>query len=372
MKILKCCGSYSLGGIEIYIIRTIEVLLKHGHEVHFACPYGSSLHKKALGLGISVFPLMEHGIRRLKAVFRLKEIIRENNYSIIHTHLSNDLWTIVPAISFSGVNSRLILSKCMASGISKKDLFHRYLYKHVDKIIAVSSFIRENVIETCPADPSKITVINDAVSVSDFDPSMYNRNDIRKSLGFSEIDVVVGMIGRMTPGKGHDIFFNAVKLLSTKYDMVKFIVVGSASYGESEYEKKLHIMAKEMGVKEKIIFTGFSENVAYYLSAMDILAFPSKEESFGGTLLEAMAMKVTPVAFSSGGVTDIIIDGKTGLLAEKANSDDFIHKLCQLIEDNKLRKEMSEKCRERVLENFELDSNIKLVEKLYEEVSKET
>lgn len=368
MKILKTCGSYSYGGIEIYILRTIEALIENRHQVHLACPRGSMLYRKALELKMTVFPIMEKGIKRLKSIYNIGSIIRKNNYDIIHTHLSNDLWTLVSAIKISGLSPGLILSKCMSSGISKKDLFHRYLYRNVDIIIAVSSFIKANVIKTCPVSETKVVVINDAVSTDRFDPSRYNRSEIRKSLGFSENEIVIGMIGRMTPGKGHDIFFEAVKSISSKYRIVKFILVGSASYGENEFENELHSKAQEIGVKDKIIFTGFKEDVAYYLSAMDILAFPSREESFGGTLLEAMAMKVPQVAFSSGGVTDIVLHGETGLLAERGNEKDFTEKLITLIENEALRKAMAEKCRKIVMENFEMSSNIRKVESLYEQI----
>jgi glycosyltransferase involved in cell wall biosynthesis len=219
--------------------------------------------------------------------------------------------------------------------------------------------------ETCPVSEDKIIVIPDAVSVNDLNPDKYDRDIIRSEMGFSEKDTVIGLIGRMTPGKGHEIFFECVKLISQVISNVKFMVVGAASYGESEYEKKLMDFAESMKIKDKILFTGYRENIPYYLSAIDILAFPSHRESFGGTVLEAMAMKVPVVAFASGGVKELIFDNYTGILVPSISVKEFTNALLTLINNRELCRRLGNNAREVVKNKFEINSNMLIFNELY-------
>jgi glycosyltransferase involved in cell wall biosynthesis len=368
MKILKSCGSPSWGGIEIYILRTITELTEMGHDVAVLCLPDSEIFRSAQKQGINFIPILRKGAKRSGEIFQLKRFIENNDFDIVHTHLSNDLWSLVPALNISGKKTPLILTKCMASGVKKKDIFHRYLYKRVAKITAVSKYIKKNVIETCPFPPEKVVVIPDAISLSKWDPLQYDKAQSKTELGFHKNDIVIGIIGRISPGKGHEIFFETVKRIIEKEntDNIRFMVVGAASPGEKYYEERILKAAEELGVKDKITFEGFRDNIPFYLSAMDILAFPSNEESFGGTVLEAMAMKVPVAAFDSGGVPDIIINGETGLLTERNNVIDFTDALLKLIKDQELRKKLANAGRKRVEDHFDLRSNMNRFVELYE------
>lgn len=368
MKILKSCGSPSWGGIEIYILRTIAELTEMGHEAAVLCLEDSEISRSAQKQGINFIPILQKGAKRTGEVFQLKRFIENNDFDIVHTHLSNDLWSLVPALNTSGKKTPLILTKCMASGVKKKDIFHRYLYKRVAKITAVSEYIRKNVIETCPVPPERVIVIPDAISLSKWDPLQFDKVKSKTELGFHKNDIVIGMIGRISPGKGHEIFFETVKRIMEKEntDNIRFMVVGTASPGEKNYEEKILTAAEELGVKDKIIFTGFRDNIPFYLSAMDILAFPSNEESFGGTVLEAMAMKVPVAAFDSGGVPDIIINGETGLLAARNNISEFTDALLKLIKDQELRSRFSDAGRKRARDHFEMRTIMNRFVELYE------
>jgi glycosyltransferase involved in cell wall biosynthesis len=367
MKILKSCGSPSWGGLEIYIIRTVEKLMELGHDVSIACLPNSNIENQAREKGIKVLPVIHKGFRRLKSIFKLKKFLSQNNIDVIHTHLSNDLWVLVPALKLSGSKAKLTLSKGLESGVSKKDLFHRFLYNRVDKIIAVSNFIKSNVLKTCPVDESRVMVIPDAIQLEKYNPDLFDKKNVKKELGFDESQIIIGMVGRMSPGKGHEILFESARRLmnSDWKNKIKFLVVGGASFGEEDYEKKLLADAEKYGLKEIMEFTGFQSNTPYYLSAMDILAFPSNEESFGGTLLEAMAMKLPVAASDSGGVPDIVINGVTGLLIPRNNPDALTKALIQLIENKELRDTMGNNGRKRVEQHFEMTENIKLFEKIY-------
>jgi glycosyltransferase involved in cell wall biosynthesis len=367
MKVLKSCGSPSWGGIEIYILRTIEALNQHSDDVPILCLPDSNIQKNARENGITILPILSKGAGRLGSILKLKKYLKENNTDVIHTHLSNDLWILVPALKLAGSKAKLILSKGMESGVNKKDIFHRLLYDRVDCVVPVSDFIKKNVIATCPVGEDKMKVIHDGIQLEKFNPDLFNKNEIRKQLGFNESTIIIGMVGRMSPGKGHEIFFRSAKMIidSGLKDRVNFLVVGSASFGEVEYEKKLHTEAESLGLKEVITFAGHQSNIPYYLSAIDILAFPSNDESFGGTLLEAMAMKLPVAASNSGAVPEIVIDGETGLLVPRNDAAALTEAFIKLIKDEKLRSTLGANGRKRAEQHFDMKEYIRKFEELY-------
>jgi glycosyltransferase involved in cell wall biosynthesis len=367
--ILKSCGTRSWGGLEIYMLRTIDELNKIGQKASLLCMPNSALQKNANIRKITTFPILNKGIGRISSILKLKNIIKTQQVDVIHTHLSNDLWILVPAIKLSGRKTKLILTKGMASGVNKKDIFHRYLYKKVDRIIAVSNFLKKNVLETCPVNESKVEVINDAVSLEKFNPELYDKDKVRGELGLDTSSVVIGMVGRMSPGKGYETLFESAKMIMGNYPdkNIKFLVVGAASFGEDKYEKELMNIVKENKLEQIIKFAGFQDDIAYFYSAMDILAFPSNEESFGGTLLEAMAMKLPVAASDSGGVPDIVINNETGFLVPRNNPTALTGGLMKLVNDEKLRITLGSNCRKRVEEHFEMTKNMKIFEKIYGE-----
>jgi glycosyltransferase involved in cell wall biosynthesis len=317
--------------------------------------------------GSQVSSIIEKGIWQNHLNSKLSRWLRKNPVDVIHTHLSNDLWVLVPALRLSGSEARLILSKCMESGVSKKDLFHRFLYNRVDETVAVSNFIKSNVLKTCPVTDEQITVVPDAIQLEKFSPDKYDSSAIKTTLGINPGTFVIGMIGRMTPGKGYEILFDAAAKISNSplKDKIKFLVVGAASHGEEEYEKKLMNLVQEKNIGAIMQFCGFQSDIPKYLAAMDLLVFPSNEESFGGTVLEAMAMRVPVIASNSGGVPDIIINNETGLLVERNSLAALVDAINRLYNDKDLRETFANAGRKRVEEHFEMNKNMKLFERLY-------
>jgi glycosyltransferase involved in cell wall biosynthesis len=245
----------------------------------------------------------------------------------------------------------------MASGVQKKDPFHRYLYNRIDLIFAISNYVLQSVLNTCPVPPDKVTLLHNAISLDKYDPSLYDKVEIRKELQIDLEPLVIGFVGRFTPGKGHEEFLLAAKRVKEMTPHpVKFLLVGSASYKENHYFTHIRCMADKLLSPEDIIFTGFRIDIPRMMKAMDILVFPSHEESFGNVLLEAMAMKIPIIASHSGGVPDIVIDGQTGILTPPKEFKSLANQILHLIQSPQLRVKLQENGRQRVEKYFNFDS----------------
>jgi glycosyltransferase involved in cell wall biosynthesis len=201
----------------------------------------------------------------------------------------------------------------MGSGVSKKDLFHKFLYRNVDGIFAISNYVRDGVLSSVPIDQGKIHVLPPGISLEKYDKGLYDKNSLKNKYNIPNDSIIIGMAGRMTPGKGHEEFLSAVSMLrNSSNKKVTYLVIGNASYGEEDYEKQIHRLAKKLNIEDIVRFTGFINNIPEILSALDIFVFPSHEESFGIILIEAMAMELPVIASSNAGVLDIVIHEETG------------------------------------------------------------
>ncbi|MGB9591419.1 MAG: glycosyltransferase family 4 protein, partial [Candidatus Kryptoniota bacterium] len=343
MRILKTCGSLSWGGLEMFTLQISSELKRRGHDVRILCAKGSTLGTEARKKGIDTYELLQNDRMILKAIANVRSFLKYEPFDIVHTHLSHDLWTLVPAIEFAKVPAKLFLTKEMASGVRKTDIFHRYLYSKLSAVFAISGYIRRSVLNTCPVPTDAVHIIPPGIEVDRFDPSRFNRKKIRQEFGFSEDVIIVGMAGRLTPGKGHEEFLRAAKRINEKKSGgVLFAIAGSASYGESDYEEKIRKLSIRLGLEKAVRFVGFQKNIEKFLSALDIFAFPSHEESFGLALVEAMSMKLPVIASGSAGVLDIVTDGETGILFPPKDYEALASGIMLLIENDGLRKKLGE------------------------------
>jgi glycosyltransferase involved in cell wall biosynthesis len=353
--ILIFCGSLSWGGMEIMALENAKQLLKHGFNVKFACIKNSQLYENTITAGIEIICSLKSK-KRFYNYRQVANVLKNHNIKVIHTHFSNDLWTIVPALKTKGSKAGLFLTKHLASGIVKKDLFHKFLYNRVNKILAVSNFIKKNVADTCPVPEENIILMPNGVDLNHFNISKYNKMNIRNEFGIAADKTVIGLIGRITPGKGHREFIDAIGILNkTVSGNTVYIVTGSSAIAEEHFEVEIKRLAKEKNINN-IIFTGYKNDIAKILAGLDILAFPSHEESFGITLLEAMAMNIPVIASNNAGVTDVIPSKEYGVLIPPKDSKALADAILKLIEDTELRKKLAANGRKRVEENYNIEN----------------
>ena len=190
-----------------------------------------------------------------------------------------------------------------------------------------------------------------------FSPRRYDKSRVREEFGIPENAVLVGMVGRMSPGKGHEEFLNAAKHLVESSGLnLRFMVVAAASYGEESYEPVIIDMARELGVTGTVIFTGFRKDVPRLLSCMDILTFPSHEESFGLVLIEAMAMRLPVVASRSAGVLDVVVEDETGVFSTPKDFRSLAAGISKLAWNPEMRQVYGEAARLRVARLFSLEA----------------
>ena len=371
MKILYSCLSKSWGGMEMYTLTSVRQLLSKNVHVEILCLKNSTLYNEAMQMGVVAHTIGSAGYLNLRGIFKIISLLNNKNIDLIHTQASRDLWLLVPALKLQNSKIPLVFTKQVGSFIIKKDFLHKIIYNRISVAFAISNVIRKNLVETTTLQPGKILLVHNCIEINKFNPQKTNRSVIRKEFDVANDDILIGMMARFSPGKGHEEFLLAMKKLKEKYTNLKFMIVGKASYGEEKYEKEIKLLASEL-MKQEIIFTGFRKDTADILSAMDIFVFPSHAEAFGISLIEAMAMELPTVSSNADGVLDITVDGVTGFLFENKNTNDLSEKISKLLDAKELRVKMGKTGRQRVLDKFNLEKQTETILEIYSSLISKT
>ena len=137
---------------------------------------------------------------------------------------------------------------------------------------------------------------------------------VRKKLGWVGRRVV-GVVGRLHPVKGQDVFLQAAARLPRNLADTRFLVVGGAIVGhEGAYPERLRQLVRQLGIADRVHFTGHVPDAGPYLDALDVAICPSREEAFGLAVVEALDRGIPVVASSADGPNAILAAGKNGLL----------------------------------------------------------
>ncbi len=366
MKILISCLSNSWGGMEMFTVQSAEQLINQNVDVYLFC-----LKDSKIDLNSNFIPeqkklkVKSNSYLNLKNILLVKNFLVQNDIDLIHTQFSKDLWIISPALMLIKKKIHLVLTKQLGSFVKKKDLFHRLIYKKVDKAIAISRVIKENLLQTTPLKEAKIVIIPNVVDLKKFNPSKYNREEIRNELGIASNVFVFTNIARLSPGKGQDAIIKAIIPIKDKLQDTLFFFVGEAEPSEKFYEDYLKNLVKENSLERLIKFMGFRKDIPEILSASDAFIFPSYAEAFGISLVEAMAMGLPNIVCKADGVLDIIIEEETSLVFNRDDVQKLSENILRLRLDEELRKKLSQKSLERASEFSFEKYNVRIM-KLYE------
>jgi glycosyltransferase involved in cell wall biosynthesis len=349
---------------------TTTSLQQRGHTVLLACPRGSRLSAAARDAGVEILELAVSGYVHPVAVGRLNTALWARAIDLVHCQHSRDLATVVPAVLLSGRRTPVILSKRMGSYLRKRDPLHRFTFARVARVLAVSGVIRSNVIATTPVPAARVVTIHDSVNASSFAPGAATPA-LRIEHGIRDAMPVIGMVGRFSPGKGHEDLLRAARILKERGRTFVVMVVGEASYGEEEHERYIRDLSRTLGVDDVVVFTGFRADIPSVMASFTLFAFPSHAESFGVVLIEAMAAGLPVVSTNCDGVVDIVVDGATGLFVPPGDPEALASAIERLLEDAGLRSRLGAAGRARVLSHFDLAAGIGKLEQIYEEVLEE-
>jgi glycosyltransferase involved in cell wall biosynthesis len=323
-------------------------------------------------LGLNAAVLSKKPGLRPHPILELRGFIKKGAYQLVHTHSIGSnfygrlarifckrvrLATTVHADTISTLEGALG-SRTLASLIHRLDLLMAALS---DRVLMVSQVLGEKLINR-GLDREKIVIVRSGIDLPRLEvQSPSNLQSLRSSLGIGSQERLVGTVGRLTPVKKHSLFLRAAREIVQNKDIpVKFLIVG-----DGPLRRDLEDMAIRLRIRDRVIFTGWREDLEQLYPLMDIFVLSSEMEGLPITLLEAMAYKRPVVATCVGEIPRVIQDGQSGLLVPNGDSRAMSSALLELLDDSQRCFRMGEIGRKIVEEQFTLERMYREVEKVY-------
>lgn len=364
LTIMTVCTSRAWGGMEMSFLRTTVRLRSRGHAVIPVCGPASTLLENLRKEGFAPVVADLWGKLHPRESWRLGRLVARERVDIVHCDWSRDLFTLVPALA-GAPRVPLVLQKHVGVIAGKRLWVHHVIYRRVDRVVAISDVIRANFAAMHPIDPRKVVLIHNGIDPGRFRPDAAVRARVRRELGLGPEHLVVGIVGRVTRGKGHLEFLEMAGHLADEFPAARFLIVGEPTRGEEAEGSQILARLDDRRLRDRVIVTGFRTDVADLMAAFDVFAFPSHAEAFGLALIEAMATGLPTVSSNCDGVLDIVEEGITGYMVPPRNWEELATATAGLLRDAELRSRMGHAGRERVLAHFTEDRMFRAFEDLY-------
>jgi glycosyltransferase involved in cell wall biosynthesis len=334
-----------------WLVQLARHLDRSAFELHAACFYDDGPVRGQLeSLGVRTYNLSLPCEWDLRAVWRVRQLIRSLRADLVHTHLLRaDLyggaaarWAGVPAVSTvyaigAFARARRRLSDPLLDAASAALPTH---------VIAVSEAVRRDCIERLRMNPRRVTVIHTGIEPpARIEPG--EAEHCRAEWNVSVDAPLVLTLARLSYEKGVDTLIDAATILHEGRPQARFVVLGDGP-DRSELQRRID----ERRATSVVMLAGFRQDVWPALAASDIVCLPSKSEGMPNVLLEAMAMGRPVVATAVGGIPEAVIDGQTGLLVAPADPRGLADALRRLIDDRELARRLGEAGRATVERRF--------------------
>lgn len=314
-------------------------------------------------------------VSSIKAIIQLYKIIKEEKVDIVHVH--TPIASVLGRIVAKMTGVKHIVYTVHGFYISNKLFYYieKIMAKYfTDFIFTVNKEDMEFAIKNNFIISNKIKNINSVgIDTTKFDPSnikVQEQNKLKKSLNISQDDKVVGFIGRIVREKGIMDLIHAFARVSKKIPDTKLLIVGSNDLGERDNNTKAEIdkLIERYELNEKVIFTGFRQDIPELLSIMEIFVLPSYREGMPVSLLEAMAMELPVIGTDIRGIREEIVHEECGLIYPPEDIDSLTKYLERMLSDLDSTKLMGKKARQRVINHFSQEEVLKRQIKIFKEL----
>jgi glycosyltransferase involved in cell wall biosynthesis len=354
--------------------RSLRLLLRHLDRARvtplFAGPAHGAFPAALAADGVTTLPVAFSPLRRVGAVLatvaRLARLVRAHRVDLLH---ANGPQTNVPAAlagRLTGVPVIWHARNLIAGDMRDVD---RALAPLATRIVCNAEAIRRRFAGSRGWDRS-VTIIN-SVDTREFHPGV-PRAPFRRELGVAEDGVLVGIVGRIGLGKGHEHFVEAaVRLLRGDPDRsgnAHFAIVGDPLFEEDAWRADaLRRAVKDAGAEDRIRFVGYRRDVPEVMRGLDVLVLASDAEPCGRVLFEAMASGTAIVATDSGGTPEIVRDDREGLLVPPRDPAALARAVATLAGDRALRARLGTAGVARVAAEFTIERYVALTQAVYDE-----
>jgi glycosyltransferase involved in cell wall biosynthesis len=364
-KILEAI-SEGVGGGAKHVYDVVSQL-RGEFAFSIVCPDNGPYFGKFKELGLPVFavPLTAFSPRSFR---QLLAMVKRHGIELVHVHGRKAglygrlacLFAGTPVVySFHGLHYQKhgVLLRTLSVGVE------RALGRCTDRFINVSRSEHQACLALGLLDAKRSLVICNGIDWQVFDALTVDASRVKADLGIEPWDRVVGHIAKFDIQKGQDDLAAAIPLVLEHCPRAKFLFVGDGAL-----RPQIEAQVARLGVAKHVVFTGYRDDVAMLLKAIDVIAMPSRWEGLPLALLEAMACRKPIVATRVTGNIDVVVDGVTGFLVPRGSPRALAAKIGLLLQDTRLCDEFGKRGRERVEREFSLAQMVAHMRSVYQDL----
>jgi len=322
------------------------------------CPPGSGLDSIARDAGLEVRNIKCAGDHDLSFAFRLRQLVLAEKPDIMHCH-SRRGGDFLGGLASAGTSIPAVISRRVDN--SESSLIANLRYRPFCKVIAISDAIAQ-ILRASGLDENRLVLIRSAVDTDRFSQPA-DCNAFRSEFGLRDTDIAIAVIAQLIPRKGHRYLLDALARIRGRQPQVKLII-----FGQGSLETELRERTARLGLGDTVQFAGFRQDLDDYLACIDIVVHPAMAEGLGVAALKAAAAGLPVVAFEAGGLTEGVVDGKTGFLVPPQDVESLGEAIARLADDPALRRKFGDAGRKRMQCDFSIDVMLNQHVQLYESI----
>jgi len=321
-----------------------------GHTVCLAAP-AAPLKDRAAAIGIETFGFSQRSEFSPAALWRMSRIMHIRPFDVVHFNTPK---SIIIGAAASWVNSVPVTISSRRVNFPLRSRVSAFKYNLLqDGIITVSDTIRGTLLGA-GISPGLVTVIYEGVDLAWIDGLA--PVETLKQPG----EVLIGMVAHLSQEKGHSTLLRAASSLKGRFPEARYILVG-----DGDLKGELGTLSEELGISSCVTFTGFRSDCEALMKQLDIFCLPSLSEGLSSAILAAMANSLPVVATRVGGIPELVIDKKTGLLVDPNDPEALAQALGRLLSNADLRKLYGVEGRRRIGAHFTISRKLDETERFY-------
>jgi L-malate glycosyltransferase len=305
------------------------------------------------------FPL-DVWLRNLVGGVRLRRLLRREQVAVVYS-AAKDSESIFHWARFARRSRIPIIWSCHDTNPRGLTFCKRGLDAYVDRVIAVSNHVKSALLQAGFTSPDKINVLYNGLDLKRWDAELAGSPaTLRDELGIPPEVPVIGLVGRLDPIKGQLTFLRAAALVAQTHPDALFLLVGLTRppwrfARFARYYREILKQVRSPALRGRVLWTGWRTQMPPVMASLDILVQPSSRETFGRTLIEAMATRKPVIASHVGGMPEVVADQGSGLLVPEEDPQSLASAMIALLQDSARARQMGEAGRSRVEQFFSLE-----------------
>lgn len=364
IKVLHLIETTGPGGAETVLLNIVSRLDQEDFESLVVVTGHGWLYESLTRAKVPTVIMESDRANDWRFVRKVVGLIRERNIDVIHSHLNGmNFYACLAGV----VSSRPVVTTF--HGVigdwnvktAKNRLKYALIRNTSRRIVTVSEFLKRQLKETWVFPDEKMARIYNGADFDTLDSTLV-KDDVRKSLNVPQDAPLIGMVGNIRTTKGYDHYVRAARLVVDKRPDCRLLIVGQ---GKGELLEQITSLISELRLDERVIMTGFRNDIPNILKQLDVFALASTSEGLSIATIEAMGVGRPVVVTDSGGPSEIVKDGETGFVVPPGDPEAMAEKILMLLDDKELAARFGERGRNDVRSRFTIEQNVRSYAELY-------